>query len=194
MILCLSNPVCFILIISTWYTQQYSLPGEQVERSAVGDRNRQLWHDVALYPDEIQYIIRLPHTHGALQWRYNERDGVSNHQPHERLLNRLFWRRSKKTSKLHVTGLCAGNSQVTGEFPAQSPVTQKMFPFDDVIMWTKYCRFRGRTEAEAITRLGFVGWISEIESKAFAILDVVGIQLTFTGFYQLANTVGICHK
>ena len=26
---------------------------------------------------------------------------------------------SKKTSKLHVTGLCAGNSPVTGEFPAQ---------------------------------------------------------------------------
>ena len=34
-------------------------------------------------------------------------------------LNRLFMRRSKKTSKLHITGLCAGNSPVTGEFPAQ---------------------------------------------------------------------------
>ena len=31
----------------------------------------------------------------------------------------LFRRRSKKTSKLRVTGLCAGNSPVTGEFPAQ---------------------------------------------------------------------------
>ena len=28
-------------------------------------------------------------------------------------------RRSKKTSKLRVIGLCAGNSPVTGEFPAQ---------------------------------------------------------------------------
>ena len=28
-------------------------------------------------------------------------------------------RRSKKTPKLHVTGLCGGNSPVTGEFPAQ---------------------------------------------------------------------------
>ena len=35
------------------------------------------------------------------------------------LLTRLFRRRSKKTSKLRVTGLCAGNSPVTGEFPAQ---------------------------------------------------------------------------
>ena len=35
------------------------------------------------------------------------------------LLNRLFRLRSKKTSKLRVTGLCAGNAPVTGEFPAQ---------------------------------------------------------------------------
>ena len=34
-------------------------------------------------------------------------------------LNRLFRRRSKKTSKLHVTGLCVGNSPLTGEFPTQ---------------------------------------------------------------------------
>ena len=40
----------------------------------------------------------------------------------------------KKTSKLRVTGLCAGNSPGTGEFPHKWPVTRKMFPFDDVIM------------------------------------------------------------
>ena len=45
--------------------------------------------------------------------------GVSNHQPHDCLLNHLFRRRSKKTSKLRVTGLCAGNSPGTGEFPTQ---------------------------------------------------------------------------
>ena len=33
--------------------------------------------------------------------------------------NRLFKRRSKKTSRVRVTGLCAGNSPVTGEFPTQ---------------------------------------------------------------------------
>ena len=55
----------------------------------------------------------------SLLWRHSRRDGVSNHQPHDCLLNRLFRRRSKKTSKLRVTGLCAGNSPVTGEFPAQ---------------------------------------------------------------------------
>ena len=51
----------------------------------------------------------------SLQWRQNERDSVSNHQPHDCLLNRLFRRRSKKTPKLRVTGLCAGNSPGTAQ-------------------------------------------------------------------------------
>ena len=55
----------------------------------------------------------------ALQWRHNGRNSISNHQPHNYLLSRLFRCRSKKTSKLCVTGLCAGNSPLTGEFPAQ---------------------------------------------------------------------------
>ena len=55
----------------------------------------------------------------TLFWRHNGGDDVSNHQPHDCLLDRSFRRRSKKTSKLRVTELCAGNSQVTGEFPAQ---------------------------------------------------------------------------
>ena len=54
----------------------------------------------------------------SLQWRHNEQDGVSNHQPYDCLLNCLFRPRSKKISKLNITGLCAGNSPVTGEFPA----------------------------------------------------------------------------
>ena len=55
----------------------------------------------------------------SLRWRHNERDGVSNPQPHDCLLNRLFRRKSQKPSKLRVTGLCEGNSPLTGEFPAQ---------------------------------------------------------------------------
>ena len=41
-------------------------------------------------------------TVAALQWSNNGRDGASNHQPHDRLLSRLFGRRSKKTSKLYI--------------------------------------------------------------------------------------------
>ena len=55
----------------------------------------------------------------SLQWRHNEDDDVSSHRRLDCLLNRLFKRRSKKTSKLRITGLCEGNSPVTGDFPAQ---------------------------------------------------------------------------
>ena len=55
------------------------------------------------------------HTHFALLWRHNELDGVSNHQPHNCLLNHLFRRRLNKTSKLRITGLCEGNSPVTAQ-------------------------------------------------------------------------------
>ena len=71
---------------------------------------------------------------GSLRWRHNDHAGVSNHQPHGCLLDRLFRRRSKKTSKLRVTGLCVGNSPVPVNSPHKGPVTRKMFPFDDVIM------------------------------------------------------------
>ena len=39
--------------------------------------------------------------------------------------NRLFRRRSKKTSELCVTGLCEGNSPVTGEFPTKRAINAK---------------------------------------------------------------------
>ena len=70
----------------------------------------------------------------SLAWRYNGRDGVSNHQPHDCSLNRLFRRRSNKASMLRVTGLCAGNSLVTGEFSAQIVSNAEIFPFHDVSM------------------------------------------------------------
>ena len=53
-------------------------------------------------------------------------------------------RSKKKKSKLRVTGLCEGNSPVTGEFPAKRLVMRKMLPFDDVIMndhWWKFTKW-----------------------------------------------------
>ena len=68
----------------------------------------------------LRVCVRRFHKQiGALLWRHNGLDGISNHQLHECLLNRSFGRRSKKTSKLRATGLCAGNSPETGEFPTQ---------------------------------------------------------------------------
>ena len=69
---------------------------------------------------------------GSLQWRHNGLDGLSNHQSHHCLFSRLFVSRSKKTSKLRITGLCTGNSPRTGEFPAQRPVTRSFDVFFDL--------------------------------------------------------------
>ena len=69
----------------------------------------------------------------TLQWRHNGHYSVSIHQPHDCLLNRLFRRISKETSKLCVTGLCAGSSPGPVNSPHKWPVTRNMFPFDDVI-------------------------------------------------------------
>ena len=69
----------------------------------------------------ISYII-------TLLWRHNGRDGVSNHPPDDCLLNRPCRHRSKKTYKLRVAGLCAGNSPVTGEFPAQMASNSENVP------------------------------------------------------------------
>ena len=92
----------------------------------------------------------------TLQWRHNERDGVSNHQPHECLLSRVFRGRSKKTSKLRVTGLCEGNSPVTGEFPSQRASNAKnVDDVDDVIMiYRKAYDIYGWTD-ETIPQYGF---------------------------------------
>ena len=70
----------------------------------------------------------------SLQWRHNERDGVSNRQLHDCWINRLFRCKLEKTSKLRVTGCCEGKSPVTGEFPTQKGSNAEMFPFDDVMM------------------------------------------------------------
>ena len=59
------------------------------------------------------------HTRPPLQWRNNERDGVSNHRHLNCLLKRLFRRRSKTKSNVRVTGLCDGNQPITGGCPSQ---------------------------------------------------------------------------
>ena len=73
----------------------------------------------------------------SLPWRRYGVDGVSNHQPYDVLLNSLFKRRPKKTSKRSVTGLCEGNSPLTGEFPAQRASNAENVSIDDVIMMLK---------------------------------------------------------
>ena len=101
----------------------------------------------------------------SLQWRHNERDGVSNHRclhcfkqwrhrwfETPSRLNCCFWRRSKKTSKLRVTDLCAGIWPLTVEFPAQ-----KASNAENVSIWWRHHVHQarpGQSEEKANIRSG----------------------------------------
>ena len=72
-------------------------------------------------------------------------------------------RRSKKTSKLRVTGLCEGNSPVTGEFPAQMGSNA-----ENVSIWWRHHVHHTHQNAESITRWSWncisdILWISEAQ-------------------------------
>ena len=66
----------------------------------------------------------------TLQWRLN---GFSHHRHLDCLLNRFLRRRWMKTSKLRATGLCEGNSSVTGEFP-----TQRTSKEEHISIWSRH--------------------------------------------------------
>ena len=72
---------------------------------------------IGSYPGHTHYttppLTPLLRLWKSLQWRHN--DGVSNQRRSDGLLNRLFGRRPKKTSKLCVTNVFEGNPPVTGD-------------------------------------------------------------------------------
>ena len=110
------------------------VPGGVADRSQREKLQRLQGSSTSRWPVPDRTPI-APRSHdSALHWRHNDHDGISNHQPHGCLFNRLFRRRSKKASKLRVSGLCVGNSPGPVNSPHKGPVTRKMFPFDDVIM------------------------------------------------------------
>ena len=100
-----------------------------------------MWDEITCpFPNVNGFAIRLPdmwlliYVGITLPWHHNGRGGVSNHQPHDCLLNRLFRHSSKKTSTFRVTGLCEGNSPVTGEFPTQRASNVENVSIGDVII------------------------------------------------------------
>ena len=97
--------------------------------------SEQRWPSSLIYVTRPQWVNTCPYLswYTALRWRHNKHHCVSNHQPHDCLLNRLFRCRSKEISKLRVTGLCAGKSPVTGEFP-----TQRASNAENVSIWWRH--------------------------------------------------------
>ena len=104
----------------------------------------------------LQWMLRSTFGAKIFSGKAITPDGVSNDQLHDCLLNRLFRRRSNKTSKLRVTG----------EFPAQRASKGEIFSIwwrhhdsvgyilhvnNDAMVWTSlphYCLFvRGKSPA-----------------------------------------------
>ena len=155
----------------------------------------------------------------SLQWRHDGRDNVSNHQPHDCFLNRLFRRRLKKASKApRHWPLCAGNSPGTGEFPAQMASNAENVS----IWWRQHDLYNGNPytrDTVLILRKGpgfhgippwwlFAGcsafWIAHVtsclyvrfavpgENAGSGILRIFQLLRTWAFFSSLAYTLELC--
>ena len=74
------------------------------------------------------------HVEWYVTWWHGKYFLVANPLLKRCLINRLFRRRSKESSKLRVSGLCEGIHLSLWVSVHKWAVTWKIFPFDDVIM------------------------------------------------------------
>ena len=72
----------------------------------------------------------------TVQWRHSERDGVSNHGRFECLLNRFLSAYQRKHQRSATLVLVRGIHWWPVNSSHKGPVARKMFPFDNVIMWS----------------------------------------------------------
>ena len=104
------------------------------------------------------------------QWRHNGRDGVSNHQPHDCLLNRLFRRRSRKTSNSAPLAFVREIHLWLVNSPHKWTITRKMFPFDDfILLWCRHALslwLRGRSLCEQLSMLSCILYIARSYSPS----------------------------
>ena len=131
------------------------------------------------------------HGRRPLQWRHYERSGVSNPRRFDCLLNHLFGCKSKKTSKLCVTGLCEGNPPVTGVFPSQ-----RASDAENVSIWWRHCAFDSRFQKQNRTHcmVASKSIVALLQSLAKTFDIVVTSKSIFTDIvYPLHKTNGRRH-
>ena len=113
----------------------------------------------------------------------------------------VYWRpRSKKASKLRVTGLCEGNSPVTGEFPSQMASNVILcVKHDEAIIYSIWISLPNellkalidlrqciKWSSRIVTSHSFVGQISQLNILASsALLHKTFIQMYTDGFIKL---------
>ena len=87
--------------------------------------------DRHLHPHAIG-VCNICEWSTSLQWRHNGRGGVSNHQPHDCLLNRYSGTDQRKHQSSALLAFMRRIHRQSVNSPHKWPVAQKMF--DDVIM------------------------------------------------------------
>ena len=118
------------------------------------------------------------------QWRHNEPDGISNHQPHDCLLNGLFRHRSKKISNLHITCLCEGNSPVACELPAQRASNA-----EDASIWWRHHVFYTLHRSLLTRRSGARGTLFQI-GTLWSSCQFVVLSYRFYTRYSVPHEMG----
>ena len=96
---------------------------------------------------------------------------------------------------LRVTGLCVGNSLVTGEFPSQRPVTWSFDVFFDLLLNKRLCKQTRRrwleTSSRSLWRNCSAKWINKYLLGRFidrSFVDQFPLRLKF-GFRETKNSV-----
>ena len=120
-----------------------------------GNKLTDCWANNMTLTCDCTHVLDHGFSRFTLQWRHNGHNGIPNHQPHNWLLKCL----SRHTSrpKLRVTGLCEGNSPVTGEFPAQ-----RASNMENVSIWWRHHEFWN-------SRMSGMGMPIDIEPKGSVI-------------------------
>ena len=68
--------------------------------------------------------------HSSLQWRHNEHDVVSNHQPHDCVYSSVYSGADQSKYKISASlAFVKGIHRRPVNSPHKGPVTRKMFPF-----------------------------------------------------------------
>ena len=127
----------------------------------------------------------------ALRWRHNERDSVSNRQPHDRYSSVLSGVDQRKHQSSASLAFVRGIHRWPVNSPHKCPVTWKIFSFDDVIMAKRPADTWWRHDME--TRSALLVLFEKTSSPVCsphkgAVMDRIGVYFVASMEYFLTNS------
>ena len=133
--------------------------------------------------DFVVRVIIRHHLHNKLQWCHNESDDVSNHQPHDCLLSRLFRHRWKKHQNSASLTIVRGIHRWPVYFQHKEPGGVSL-TFHDIskIISRKY------TMPEITFTVRISSWNSVCVPKAWRWAHVQSFSLNSHKDYDFCNT------